>query len=279
MPPLVLNRYLSTEHRAVRVGLYYLTWTAYYLSFLVSPGLLTIVQLVVMLVDFVLPNVAAWIEHDVRGRLSSCRYAKLESTPPRPLRAPATGPTTVISNAVDWIASWCRSSLPSRGLRSSKPDWTDAAARLQSGSPGIPLRTNTVPNPLVRFDPPRAAQLSSSRQRRPPSFSHAAPPPTTTMTTAATSSSQPFRHHAGRLGSTWSHLNDNANHDEIALRSASWSSPSSPLRIDPPYRAGQEASAGLQTRQRKFKRIERGPLPRSPDPRHGTLKLDDDHIF
>lgn len=115
MPPLVLNRYLSTEHRAVRVGLYYLTWTAYYLSFLVSPGLLTIVQLVVMLVDFVLPNVAAWIEHDVRGRLSSCRFAKLESTPLRPLRAPATGPTTVISNAVDWITSWCRSSLPSRG--------------------------------------------------------------------------------------------------------------------------------------------------------------------
>lgn len=77
--PLVINSYITPHLPYLRTPLYYLTWTAYYLTYLVSPGLLTILQLICMLLEHLLPRVEYWVESEMRERLRRCEWAQEDS--------------------------------------------------------------------------------------------------------------------------------------------------------------------------------------------------------
>ncbi|GAA5827453.1 hypothetical protein JCM5353_002104 [Sporobolomyces roseus] len=76
--PLVISPYISPYTPYLRTPLYYTTWTLYYLTYLISPGLLTILQLLCMLLEHLLPRVECWVESEMRGRLRSCQWAQEE---------------------------------------------------------------------------------------------------------------------------------------------------------------------------------------------------------
>ncbi|GAA6061880.1 hypothetical protein JCM10212_000521 [Sporobolomyces blumeae] len=76
--PLVIDPYLSPYTPYLRTPLYYLTWSAYYVSYVVSPGLLTVLQLVLLFLEHLVPRLEVWFDVEVRGRLERSTWANDE---------------------------------------------------------------------------------------------------------------------------------------------------------------------------------------------------------
>ncbi|GAA5884976.1 hypothetical protein JCM16303_006500 [Sporobolomyces ruberrimus] len=76
MPPLAINPYIHPYTPYLRYPLYYLTWLIYYLTYLLSPGILTILQLVLLLLEHLLPRIELWVEVEMRGRLRRSLWAQ-----------------------------------------------------------------------------------------------------------------------------------------------------------------------------------------------------------
>ncbi|GAA5920038.1 hypothetical protein JCM1841_000393 [Sporobolomyces salmonicolor] len=72
--PLAIHPYVSPYAPYLRTPTYYLTWLAYYLSYAISPGLVTLLQLAILALEGFLPRFELWIERQ-RENLRRSQYA------------------------------------------------------------------------------------------------------------------------------------------------------------------------------------------------------------
>lgn len=69
--PIALARYLEPYNAYLRPLGYYATWTVYFLSFAVSPGLVTVLQALCLVLSWILPSVELNVERGRRQILAS----------------------------------------------------------------------------------------------------------------------------------------------------------------------------------------------------------------
>jgi hypothetical protein len=123
MPPLAVNDYL-TSNPSLRSPLYYATWGLFYLSYALSPGLITVLQVLVLALTVGLPPLERATAR-VRIRLAGSEWAserfRDEFTGPRPpaewpgwmaatgkaldVRWMGSGAWAGVSGAIKWLGS------------------------------------------------------------------------------------------------------------------------------------------------------------------------------
>ncbi|GAA5966438.1 hypothetical protein JCM3765_007571 [Sporobolomyces pararoseus] len=198
MPPLVIDPYISPYTPYLRYPLYYLTWLVYYLTYLLSPGLLTILQLLCLFLEHLLPRIEFWVENEMRGKLEKSTWAqeswKRGGKPfgelikrDKPQWKRKEEGTVKVQEATGWIlklwrwiASWCGG----RGRTQPQVSKPKESISLQK------INKQSAPmTPKLQLSKPDALKLQRSPiskalviQNRPP---------------------QPGVQHAGRLGSRW----------------------------------------------------------------------------
>jgi hypothetical protein len=133
MPSLVIDPYISPYTPYLRTPLYYLTWLTYYLTFLISPIFLTLVQLLTLFLNDLLPRLERYVESQVRYKLKNSLWAQKDwkrgGKPFRELTAKSKlgfsrerNGTITIDEATGWgisiwrwIMSFCGGSQSCRG--------------------------------------------------------------------------------------------------------------------------------------------------------------------
>ncbi|GAA5992212.1 hypothetical protein JCM5350_000641 [Sporobolomyces pararoseus] len=197
MPQLVIDPYISPYTPYLRYPLYYLTWLVYCLTYLLSPGLLTILQLVCLFLEHLLPRIEFWVENEMRGKLEKSTWAQeswkkggkplrelIEKKKPQWKRreqgtVKVQEATGWVVRLWKWISSWCGG----------------GSGRIQPQKESIPLRPisqRSAPmTPKLQLSKPDALKL---RQRSPISKALVVQKNRPSMTSGQ---------HAGRLGSRW----------------------------------------------------------------------------
>ncbi|GJN89467.1 hypothetical protein Rhopal_002453-T1 [Rhodotorula paludigena] len=75
MPSFAIAPYLAPYAPTLRPLAYYLTWAAYYCSYAFSPGLVTLLQLVALVLTHGLPPLERWTER-ARARMRDSEWAE-----------------------------------------------------------------------------------------------------------------------------------------------------------------------------------------------------------
>lgn len=73
--PFALAPYLEPYGAYLRPAGYYATWSAFYLSYVISPGLVTLLQALILLLSWVLPTIETGVER-ARWNLLASRSAR-----------------------------------------------------------------------------------------------------------------------------------------------------------------------------------------------------------
>ncbi|GAA5969707.1 hypothetical protein JCM8115_002973 [Rhodotorula mucilaginosa] len=119
--PVALARYLEPYNAYLRPLGYYATWTFYFLSFTVSPGLVTLLQALCLVLTWILPSVELNVERG-RRRILASRWIQPEWA----------WPDAVPFHRREW-PQWARNAASYFDLRPTLAvAWNACAARLRA---------------------------------------------------------------------------------------------------------------------------------------------------
>ncbi|GAA6057836.1 hypothetical protein JCM3770_000603 [Rhodotorula araucariae] len=109
MPSFAIGPYLAPYASTLRPCAYYATWAAVYASYLVQPGLITLLQLVVLVLAWLLPPLERWTERArMRMRRSDWATERWAWAHAGGRKPPTKYPKWVkrVANAVDYKSAW-----------------------------------------------------------------------------------------------------------------------------------------------------------------------------